>query len=107
MNDSQQLDEISRKLDELVSRVDKMHTAVFGIDGQGGLHRWVQDHEKRITESSAVIAALSGVSDKLNEHSDKIEVLEQHKNKLAGIMVVVTAILSLIGAKVLSLLSSK
>lgn len=71
------------KLDELVSRLDKMHTAVFGIDGQGGLHRWVQDHEKRIAE------------------------LQSHKNKSLGVMMVVTAAFSFIGAKVVSLISSK
>lgn len=83
MSDHEKLSEISMKLDGIVIQVEKTHAALFGIDGQGGLHRWVQDHERRITD------------------------LQQHKNKLVGVMVVLTGIFGIIGAKIMSLISTK
>lgn len=60
-------------------QINDIHAVLFGVEGQGGLHRQVQEHEKAISN------------------------FKQDKARVLGIVAGVSVIISLIGAKIMSL----
>lgn len=52
--------EQERKLDLMVEQVGAIHTTLFGVEGQGGIHRRVEKLEEHREEIKGVIAKLFG-----------------------------------------------
>ena len=42
------LSELSCAIKQTSDKVDKIYVALFGVEGAGGLHRWVQDINKKL-----------------------------------------------------------
>jgi len=49
---------LSKKIDGMSTKVDKVYDAIYGVEGHGGLRPWVEAQEKRllILEQSFAIA---------------------------------------------------
>lgn len=41
-------EDAEKQLRELNNRVGEIHTALFGVEGAGGLHRWVRDINRQL-----------------------------------------------------------
>jgi len=53
MSDGEKLERMSRQITEI-------HTALFGVNGHGGLHRWVEELNKRVDGLSRFRSQLIG-----------------------------------------------
>ena len=78
------IDDLERKLSELsasvrmsAEKVDKIYVALFGVEGAGGLHRWVKDINVKL------------------DQLDKDVTLE--RGKMLGIAVGISGFISLAG----------
>ena len=56
------MSELDEQVQEIREKVTEIHTAMFGASGQGGLHRWVSDIDKRVHELSRSEARVIGIS---------------------------------------------
>ena len=54
--------EQEKKLDDVRDGVNAMHTAIFGTEGHGGLHSWVQSIDKDVDELKGFKARAAGIS---------------------------------------------
>lgn len=77
MDDDKRLDQLGAKLDALTIKVSEMHTALFGVEGQGGLYPWIRDHDKDITE------------------------LQQQKNKMIGAAIIIGLLIGVVATSFL------
>lgn len=69
-------EEQERKLDKVAELVGQMHTTLFGVEGQGGIHRRVERLEEHREEMKGVMA------------------------KVFGALIVIGSVASFIGAKI-------
>ena len=64
MNDD--IKNLSEKIDALTIKVSEIYSALFGVEGQGGLSRCVRDHDNQMKELVAmkfkVIGAVAATS---------------------------------------------
>lgn len=56
------LDQINSKLDDIQTELTEIRTTVFGAAGQGGLHRWVADINRRVDGLNRSEARIIGIS---------------------------------------------
>ncbi len=68
--------EQEHKLDKVAEQVEQMHTTLFGVEGQGGIHRRVERLEAHREEMKGIMA------------------------KVFGALIIIGSIASFIGAKI-------
>lgn len=47
------MEELRRDLEEIKKKTTEMHAVIFGVEGIGGLQRWVIEHEKELKTLNA------------------------------------------------------
>jgi len=47
------LDAIAEKLDAMNKKIDEVKVSLFGVEGHGGLHKWVSDINARVSALEA------------------------------------------------------
>lgn len=52
--------EQEHKLDKVAEQVGQMHTTLFGVEGQGGIHRRVERLEEHREEMKGIMAKVFG-----------------------------------------------